>query len=50
MESVQKKQSLVERDRQNVWHHISPYSEKIRLWSWKRGRAPGLQIIKENSI
>ncbi|CEI82405.1 putative aminotransferase YhxA [Oceanobacillus oncorhynchi subsp. incaldanensis] len=28
MESVQKKQSLVERDRQNVWHHISPYSEK----------------------
>ncbi|RKQ34691.1 aspartate aminotransferase family protein [Oceanobacillus halophilus] len=28
MESVKKKQSLVERDRQNVWHHISPYSEK----------------------
>ncbi|WP_068676779.1 aspartate aminotransferase family protein [Oceanobacillus sp. Castelsardo] len=28
MESVEKKQSLVERDRQNVWHHISPYSEK----------------------
>ncbi|WP_339236553.1 aspartate aminotransferase family protein [Oceanobacillus sp. FSL W7-1281] len=28
MESVEKKQSLVEKDRQNVWHHISPYSEK----------------------
>ncbi|WP_231514964.1 aspartate aminotransferase family protein [Oceanobacillus salinisoli] len=28
MESVKKKQSLIERDRQNVWHHISPYSEK----------------------
>ncbi|WP_085993259.1 aspartate aminotransferase family protein [Oceanobacillus senegalensis] len=28
METVKKMQSLTERDRQNIWHHISPYSEK----------------------
>ncbi|WP_085991014.1 aspartate aminotransferase family protein [Oceanobacillus senegalensis] len=28
METLVKQPSLVEKDRQNVWHHISPYSEK----------------------
>lgn len=38
MESVEKKQSLVERDRQNVWHHISPYSEKNPPMIVKEGK------------
>ncbi|KPH76546.1 MULTISPECIES: aspartate aminotransferase family protein [Bacillaceae] len=38
MESVEKKQSLVERDRQNVWHHISPYSEKNPPMVIKEGK------------
>lgn len=38
MESVEKKQSLVERDRQNVWHHISPYSEKNPPMIIKEGK------------
>jgi taurine-pyruvate aminotransferase len=38
MESIEKKQSLVERDRQNVWHHISPYSEKNPPMVIKEGK------------
>ncbi|WP_213423976.1 aspartate aminotransferase family protein [Bhargavaea massiliensis] len=30
-------QSLVEKDRQNVWHHISPYVEKSPPMIWAKG-------------
>ncbi len=33
----QEEQTLVEKDRQNVWHHISPYVEKSPPMIWAKG-------------